>query len=410
MPPGQEDLDASNVLHVKSCPYLPGTANRYSISSRSSRLSLKHISNDVQEENVENEENNSDNNSTGNLNTNNMNNESKLDFNINISPSSNLANKSDKTASYHFSPSKTSEEHKSYKADQRSFNDFEVNSRNGGKTSNYLDALDHHHHNQLLLYHQQPEYHEYQKPRQHHNTHQHDHHEPSPASSSSPVYHGMMCHPHFMPHHQQQPPSRHPSSSCCTEASSIHDSQDLTPYDVQLGLRKRQSFKQRILPSKKEKNRSRELEEDEDDDLFRSPSLVISMMANARHTPASSSVMSVSGRFTPGITGGFSGGNSIRQAWKMESNPLGSKNNIDFDCDYTSSSHDSNVNSTLEAMIHGNSKNEKYQLQTTSSSTISTITSTTTSTANNNNDLNNKNNTATANNIASEANRVEIPC
>ena len=40
---GQEDLDASNVMHVKSCPYLPGTANRYSISSRSSRLSLKNI-------------------------------------------------------------------------------------------------------------------------------------------------------------------------------------------------------------------------------------------------------------------------------------------------------------------------------------------------------------------------------
>src|SRR2546426_7763096 len=37
---GQEDLDASNVLHVKSCPYLPGTANRYSVSSRSSKLSL----------------------------------------------------------------------------------------------------------------------------------------------------------------------------------------------------------------------------------------------------------------------------------------------------------------------------------------------------------------------------------
>ena len=37
---GQEDLDGANVLHVKSCPYLPGTANRYSVSS--SRLSLKH--------------------------------------------------------------------------------------------------------------------------------------------------------------------------------------------------------------------------------------------------------------------------------------------------------------------------------------------------------------------------------
>lgn len=37
---GQEDLDASNPLHVKSCPYLPGTANRYSVSSRSSKLSL----------------------------------------------------------------------------------------------------------------------------------------------------------------------------------------------------------------------------------------------------------------------------------------------------------------------------------------------------------------------------------
>ena len=29
-------------MHVKSCPYLPGTANRFSVSSRSSRLSLKN--------------------------------------------------------------------------------------------------------------------------------------------------------------------------------------------------------------------------------------------------------------------------------------------------------------------------------------------------------------------------------
>lgn len=37
---GQEDLDASNVHHVKACPYLPGTANQFCVSSRSSKLSL----------------------------------------------------------------------------------------------------------------------------------------------------------------------------------------------------------------------------------------------------------------------------------------------------------------------------------------------------------------------------------
>lgn len=47
---GQEDLDASNVMHVKSCPYLPGTANRFSVSSRSSRLSLKNAEGDGERE------------------------------------------------------------------------------------------------------------------------------------------------------------------------------------------------------------------------------------------------------------------------------------------------------------------------------------------------------------------------
>lgn len=37
---GQEDLDAQNVLHVRACPYLPGTANRFCSSLQSSRLSL----------------------------------------------------------------------------------------------------------------------------------------------------------------------------------------------------------------------------------------------------------------------------------------------------------------------------------------------------------------------------------
>lgn len=46
---GQEDLDASNVMHVKSCPYLPGTANRFSVSSRSSRLSLKNADGEGEE-------------------------------------------------------------------------------------------------------------------------------------------------------------------------------------------------------------------------------------------------------------------------------------------------------------------------------------------------------------------------
>lgn len=373
---GQEDLDALNVLHVKSCPYLPGTANRYSISSRSSRLSLKQS-----KENVDNEDNNSESNSNSNLNTNNMNNESKMDFNI--SPSFDLAHK---TASYQFA--------KQHKTDQRSFNDSEA-PRNGRKTSNDFDALDHHHHhNQLLLYHQQPEeYHEYQKLQQHH-------HNASPASSSSPVYHDMMCHPHFfMQQHHQQPHSRHPSSSC-TEASSIHDSQDLTGFDIQ-GLRKR-SFKQRILPSKSSskkedvlpssRRRSRD-EEDDDDDLFRSPSSPLVIMG----TPTQ--VMSVSEELKG------------KQAW-MSSPPL-SQNNIDFDCDYTSSSH-SNVNLTpnnTNVIIGAN--NNKKKLTSAVATTTSTTTTTSTSTANNknnNNNLNNKNNTATSNNIASEANRIKITC
>ena len=412
MASGQEDLDASNVLHVKSCPYLPGTANRYSISSRSSRLSLKNNDN---QGNLDND-NNSESNST--LNGNNVNHESKAGIDLNINASSLAMNKT----AYRF-PSSPPHQLQQHPVGEQ-FNDFEAhhhpNSIEGynKKTSNEEDAL-------------------YDNP---------SHYRHLPATASLSLWHETY-HPHIMQLETRHKRLEHPFSSSSGRESASSCSSSLQDFDsVQGRIRKRTgSFKQRIHaalpvtsfcsrgsppaedhehPGNNKRRRSRET----GIGSLRCPSsssLVISMTSHACCPTSSSSSSTVpmnsfaSPSLVVSVSEGTQGRNLRRQAWMTsQEEPLASssQNNIDFDCDYTSQFADNDINSPFNALLLNDDNEDDTKKQKNINKKNVTSVSGSTSGVNNNknnnnNNLNNnKNNTASNNMNASDGNRIQITC
>lgn len=405
---GQEDLDASNVLHVKSCPYLTGTANRYSISSRSSRLSLKNNDN---QENLDND-NNSESNST--LNGNNVNHESKTGIDLNINPSSLAMNKT----AYRFPSSPPHQLQQHPLGDQ--FNDFEAHHHSNSidgcnkKTSNEKNAL---FDNQ-------------------------SHYRDLPATASLSLWHETY-HPHIMQLETRHERLKHPFSSGRESASSCSSS--LQDFDsVQGRIRKRTgSFKQQIhaaLPvtsfcsrgsssgdhHEHHGNNKRRRSRETGIGSLRctsSSSLVISMTSHACCPTSSSSSSTVpinsfaSPSLVVSVSEGIQGRNLRRQAWMTsQEEPLASssKNNIDFDCDYTSQFADNDINSPFNALLLNDDNEDDTKKQKNINKknvkSVSGSTSGGNNIKNNNNNNNIKNNTASNNMNASDGKRIQITC